>query len=158
MRRDNIVADQEKKKIMNEMLESLLHSGDDILESDDLVEKLELSSKTTIEITARLENAKNIEKKIEDSRKIFKPVANQGARLYFALQDISVLDPMYRYSMSWFQNLFVRPFLDREGEAAVEPEDVKHSESATKNTDRPGGATGRDLDASFVSGSSQNSS
>jgi dynein heavy chain len=85
MRRDNIVADQEKKKIMNDMLESLLHSGDDILESDDLVEKLELSSKTTIEITARLENAKNIEKKIDDSRKIFKPVANQGARLYFAL-------------------------------------------------------------------------
>jgi dynein heavy chain, axonemal len=150
MRRDNIVADQEKKKLMNEMLESLLNSGDDILESDDLVEKLELSSKTTIEITARLENAKNIEKKIDDSRKIFKPVANQGARLYFALQDISVLDPMYRYSMNWFQDLFLRPFQEREAEAA-EPEDVKHSESATKNTDRPGGATGRDLDASFVS-------
>ena len=80
----------------------MLQSGDDILESDSLVDTLETSSKMTIDITATLENAKNIEKKIEDSRKIFKPVANQGARLYFALQDIAVLDPMYRYSMSWF--------------------------------------------------------
>ena len=114
MRRDNIAQDLKRKKIMAQMLEELLASGGDILESDGLVNTLEESSKATIEITASLENAKNIEKKIEDSRKIFKPVANQGARLYFALQDIACLDPMYRYSMSWFQDLFVRPFQERE--------------------------------------------
>ena len=50
--------------------------------------------------------AKHIEDRIEENRKIFKPVAQHGARLYFAIQDLAMLDPMYVFSMKWFSALF----------------------------------------------------
>jgi hypothetical protein len=70
---------------MNEILDTLRNSGSEILESDELVDKLEDSQKVTQDITQKLYIAQQIEQRIEDSRRIFKSVASHGARLYFAV-------------------------------------------------------------------------
>jgi len=56
----------------------------------------------TEDIGIKLMIAQQVEQRIEDSRRIFKPVASQGVRLYFAVQDLAILDPMYKFSMKWF--------------------------------------------------------
>jgi dynein heavy chain len=37
-------------------------------------------------------------------------VAVMAAKLYFALQEMSQLDPMYQFSMKYFRELFVKSF------------------------------------------------
>lgn len=54
--------------------------------------------------------------------------AKQGARLYFAVQDLKLLDDMYQFSMSWFQKLFNSAF-NVEEEASDEEEKSKNDDS-----------------------------
>ena len=88
---------------------------------------LEESKTITQDINHKLTVAKHIEDRIEENRKIFKPVAQHGARLYFAVQDLAMLDPMYVFSMKWFRDLFLQTFKvdndpDSEDEAASKHE------------------------------------
>lgn len=68
------------------------------------------SKKITDDIKHKLLSAKMLEERIEENRKNFKPVAIQGAKLYFTVQELSKLDPMYQFSMKWFRELFLRSF------------------------------------------------
>lgn len=43
-------------------------------------------------------------------REKFEETAKQGARLYFAVQDLKLLDDMYQFSMNWFRILFKQTF------------------------------------------------
>jgi len=96
---------------------TLRTSGHEILESDDFVNQLEESKKVTEDINIKLTTSKHIEERIEENRKTFKPVAQHGARLYFAMQQLSQLDPMYHFSMKWFRDLFLTCFKTDEAES-----------------------------------------
>ena len=37
-------------------------------------------------------------------------MSEHGARLYFCIQELSGLDPMYQFSMKWYRDLFERSF------------------------------------------------
>ena len=43
-------------------------------------------------------------------REKFEETAKQGARLYFAVQDLKILDDMYQFSMNWFRDQFKQTF------------------------------------------------
>jgi dynein heavy chain len=118
---------QQKKQIVNDILDTLRNSGKNILESDDLVNKLESSKQLTNEINHKLNVARHIEERIEENRKIFKPVAEHGARLYFAVQDLPLLDPMYQFSMKWFKDLFDSCFVIEGEEKKEEEKPEEHS-------------------------------
>ena len=85
-------------------------AGEDILEDDSLVISLNDSKKITDEIKVKLASAKHIEERIEENRKNYKPVAEHAAKLYFAIQELTSLDPMYQFSMKWFRELFEKSF------------------------------------------------
>lgn len=108
--KQNIRLTKQKREIVDQILKMLRDSGSDILESDDFVNTLEESKTITQDITHKLTVAKHMEDRIEENRKIFKPVAQHGARLYFAVQDLHMLDPMYVFSMKWFRDLFLQTF------------------------------------------------
>ena len=55
------------------------------MDDDTLVNSLNDSKKITDDIKHKLHSAKMIEERIEENRRLFKPVAVQGAKLYFAL-------------------------------------------------------------------------
>jgi hypothetical protein len=42
----------------------------------------------------------------------YQPVAHHSSLLYFCVTDLSALDPMYCFSLRWFNQLFVRAILD----------------------------------------------
>lgn len=46
------------------------------------------------------------EKEIDKTRDKFKPVAYRASVLFFAIIDLSNIDPMYQYSLQWYSNLF----------------------------------------------------
>lgn len=69
-------------KFESELLDSLNSANPDtILDSDDLVVKLEDTKKNAKEIMEMQIKAKETEKVIEESRKIYIPIADEGAML-----------------------------------------------------------------------------
>lgn len=45
-------------------------------------------------------------KEIDEKRQTYFPSAKRAALLFFALLDISFIDPMYQYLLNQFKNLF----------------------------------------------------
>ena len=109
------------------ILKELRESGSNILETDDLVNTLEQSKIKATETINKLSAAKKFDEKIKKNRENFEPVALQGAKLYFAVQDLSMLDPMYQFSMKWFKDLFNSCFRSGNEEATKEAEEATGS-------------------------------
>jgi len=95
---------------MDQILEMLRTSGSDILESDDFVNAMEESRKITSDITNKLAATRHIEERIEENRKMLRPVAQLASRLFFAVKNLSQIEPMYQYSMNWYRTLFESMF------------------------------------------------
>ena len=68
------------------------------------------SKKITDDIKQKLASARLIEERIEENRKNYKCVAEHGAKLYFCVQELAALDPMYQFSMRWFRELLEKSF------------------------------------------------
>ena len=57
--------------------------------------------------------AEETEKKIDQSRAGYRPVAVHGSVLFFSITDLPNIDPMYQYSLEWFVNLFLITISER---------------------------------------------
>ena len=53
------------------------------------------------------EIAEETEKKIDETRMGYTPIAVHSTILFFSIADLANIDPMYQYSLSWFINLFI---------------------------------------------------
>lgn len=53
-------------------------------------------------------------KTINAVREHFKPVAKRVARLFFVLSDLANVDPMYQYSLKWYEMIYGRGLADAE--------------------------------------------
>lgn len=94
------------KNIENSILKTLQESKGDILEDEMAIEVLDSSKILSIEIMRRREAMKDVEKIINDFRKNYSPVAKHSAIVYYCITDLSNIDPMYRFSLTWFINLY----------------------------------------------------
>lgn len=76
-----------------------------------LVESLEQTKTTAAEVQARDEEARATEAKIDEARGVYRDVAERTALVYFVVQDMVTLSPMYLFSLKVRQpdntNLFV---------------------------------------------------
>ena len=98
---------KELKEIEDTILFKLSNSTGNILDDHELIETLASSKKTSTEITAKVAEAEITEKEIDESRELYRPVAFRATILYFSIVNLSVVDPMYQYSLQWFTALFV---------------------------------------------------
>ncbi|RKP21352.1 hypothetical protein ROZALSC1DRAFT_27237, partial [Rozella allomycis CSF55] len=71
-----------------------------------LVENLETTKRTATEIEVKVEEAKKTEKKINETRELYRPVAARSSLLYFLLNDLNQINPMYQYSLNAFKVVF----------------------------------------------------
>ena len=81
---------------------------DTILENIELIDSLEVTKKTSIEIQQKQEEAKTTEIDINRSRETYRPVAAEGAMLYFLLIQLCIIDFMYQYSLESFTTFFFK--------------------------------------------------
>ena len=79
-----------------------------ILQNFALIESLEVTKKTSTEIKAQQAIAKETEATINKLREIYRPVAAEGAMLYFLLIQLCIVDHMYQYSLESFTTFFFK--------------------------------------------------
>eukprot|EP01022_Parablepharisma_sp_SALTPOND_P013750 TRINITY_DN1846_c1_g1_i1.p2 TRINITY_DN1846_c1_g1~~TRINITY_DN1846_c1_g1_i1.p2 ORF type:complete len:5107 (+),score=843.18 TRINITY_DN1846_c1_g1_i1:25620-40940(+) len=77
-----------------------------LLDNDELVTKM-LETKENYEKNSEaIANLESNMKKIEDTRGKYRSCAREGAILFFVLNDLSHIDPMYQFSLKSYKSLF----------------------------------------------------
>jgi len=112
--KDNLTKQQtefviELAKLESNLLQQLVEADPaTILENVELIESLEFTKKTAIEIQNAQEEATVTQAKIDLSRETYRPVAAEGAMLYFLLIQLCIIDHMYQYSLEAFTGFFFK--------------------------------------------------
>jgi len=102
--KNNASMNKQLKEIEDKILE-LLSADGDILESKELIDTLDYSKKTSTVINKAMEEAKLTEQEIDEVRKSYKGYAFRAQLLFFCVSELGVVDPMYQFSLQWFQQL-----------------------------------------------------
>lgn len=92
----------------DEILKKLSESTGNILEDVALIDTLQQSKEKSDEIKVALEQSEILMKKIDDTRETYRGCGKQAAILYFVLNDLNKIDPMYQFSLDWYKALFMR--------------------------------------------------
>lgn len=77
-----------------------------LLEDEELVQQLAQSKETSDRVKTELENAEANMKRIDDTREGFRSCGKRAAVLFFVLNDLSMINPMYQFSLDWYKALF----------------------------------------------------
>jgi len=104
--KNNASMNKQLKEIEDDILR-LLSADGDILESKELIDTLEYSKKTSAVINKAMEEAAVTEKEIDEVRKSYRDYAYRASLLFFCVTELMVIDPMYQFSLQWFQQLAV---------------------------------------------------
>ncbi|KNE56972.1 hypothetical protein AMAG_17984 [Allomyces macrogynus ATCC 38327] len=94
------------KELEDTLLRELASSTGMILDNTELIKTLEETKTKATEIAQKLVLANQTAKDVEQSRDGYRPVAKCGAILYFVLAELSVINPMYEYSLAAFLEVF----------------------------------------------------
>lgn len=82
-------------------------AGETLLDDLDLLNTLQTSKATSISIQESLTVAEQTEKEIDLAREGYQPCAKRASILFFVLNDMSVIDPMYQFSLNAYNELFM---------------------------------------------------
>lgn len=66
---------------------------------ENLIKGLQNSKKVAAEINQRVKDSKITEAQIDEARESYRPVAYRASLLFFCIIDLSIIDPMYQYSL-----------------------------------------------------------
>lgn len=88
------------------LLRELASSTGNMLDNEDLIQTLENTKSKAAEVMMKLEMAATTSQDIESTRNGYRPAANRGAHLFFVLENMSVVNAMYQYSLSAYLNVF----------------------------------------------------
>ena len=104
-----------------------------ILTNIDLIEGLEITKKTAIQIGIQANEAKETEIKINQLREVYRIVAIEGSMLYFLLIQLCIVDHMYQYSLESFTTFFFKA-IDKTEQFADEEPRVKALQEMIRET------------------------
>jgi dynein heavy chain len=54
----------------------------------------------------RVSEAETTERSINEAREHYRPAATRGSILYFVVADLSLISPMYQFSLPYFSRMF----------------------------------------------------
>lgn len=87
------------KQLEDNLLARLSAAEGNFLGDYALVENLETTKRTAIEIEEKVSEAKVTEVKINDARELYRPASARASLLYFILNDLNVIHPLYVFSL-----------------------------------------------------------
>lgn len=90
----------------DDLLTRLAAAGEDILSDTALVINLEKTKKTAAEIENKVEEAKVTTTRIDEAREQYRPAATRASLLYFILNDLHKINPIYQFSLKAFSVVF----------------------------------------------------
>lgn len=94
------------KSLEDDLLSRLSSAGGNILGDTALVENLETTKKTAAEIEEKVTEAKVTSKEIDEAREHYRPAAARASLLYFILNDLNTINPIYQFSLKAFSVVF----------------------------------------------------
>ncbi|KAI8910835.1 dynein heavy chain and region D6 of dynein motor-domain-containing protein, partial [Gorgonomyces haynaldii] len=98
---------KKKLKEIEDQILQILSSDGNILENEEAIQVLRNSKVLSVELFDKQRIAEETEKKIDETRESYRPIANHSATLFFCIADLANIDPMYQYSLLWFIDLFL---------------------------------------------------
>ncbi|XP_043512192.1 dynein axonemal heavy chain 2 [Frieseomelitta varia] len=110
--KDNLVFTiASNKRTLKELEDKILYllnvAGDTLLDDLDLLSTLQSSKTTSISIEESLIVSEQTEKEIDLAREEYRPCAHRAAILFFVLNDMSFIDPMYQFALDAYITLFM---------------------------------------------------
>jgi dynein heavy chain len=90
------------KSLEDDLLSRLSSAGENILGDTALVENLETTKRTAAEIEQKVAEAKITSAKIDKARELYRPAAARASLLYFILNDLNAINPIYQFSLKVF--------------------------------------------------------
>ncbi|XP_026726846.1 dynein heavy chain 7, axonemal [Trichoplusia ni] len=90
-----------EKKIL-----TVLSTSEHLLEDEEAVQILNSAKDTANEIKEKQEVAMITEAAIDVARNDYVPIAVHSTDLFFLIASLAHIDPMYQYSLGWFEGLF----------------------------------------------------
>ena len=94
------------KAIEDKILKMLYNAEGNVLDNEALVSALGASKRTAGEISERLAQAELTEQDILAAREKYRTVATRGSLIYFVIATLPDIDPMYQFSLKYFQQFF----------------------------------------------------
>ena len=94
------------KTLEDDLLYRLANSTGNLLDDVELIEVLQNTKTTGIEVQEKLANAAETDKRMNVACEEYRPVATRGALLYFLIVDMAAINNMYMVSLQQFLVLF----------------------------------------------------
>uniref|UniRef100_G3T2Y1 Dynein axonemal heavy chain 9 n=1 Tax=Loxodonta africana TaxID=9785 RepID=G3T2Y1_LOXAF len=94
------------KTLEDNLLSRLSSASGNFLGETALVENLEITKQTAAEVEKKVEEAKVTEAKINEAREHYRPAAARASLLYFIMNDLCKIHPMYQFSLKAFSIVF----------------------------------------------------
>lgn len=87
------------KSLEDDLLSRLSSAGGNLLGDTTLVENLETTKRTAAEIEEKVAEAKITSARIDQAREHYRPAAARASLLYFILNDLNTINPIYQFSL-----------------------------------------------------------
>ncbi|XP_054702261.1 dynein axonemal heavy chain 17 [Grus americana] len=94
------------KELEDSLLARLSAAAGEFLGDTALVENLETTKRTAMEIEEKVKEAKVTEVQINVARENYRPAAERASLLYFILSDLNKINPIYQFSLKAFNGVF----------------------------------------------------
>ncbi|NWI39535.1 DYH9 protein, partial [Picathartes gymnocephalus] len=94
------------KTLEDNLLSRLSSASGNFLGDTELVENLETTKRTAAEIVEKVQEFKVTEGRINEAREHYRPAACRAALLYFTMNELHAIHPMYQFSLKAFHVVF----------------------------------------------------
>ena len=117
------------KQTLKDIEDAILHkltsaaTPDELLASEEIITILDQSQKTSEDIKNKMQDIQLVEARFEKVQATFMPVASPASALFFCIDQLSNIDPMYQYSLQFYLDLFQKSLV-----ASKEQENAENAE------------------------------
>ena len=96
---------------MKQIFSRLSSAGSNVLGDTALVENLETTKRTAAEVERKVTEARGTSKEIDAARELYRAAAARASLLYFILNDLNTINPIYQFSLKAFSVVFQKAVL-----------------------------------------------
>ncbi|TNN78389.1 Dynein heavy chain 11, axonemal [Liparis tanakae] len=96
----------ELQRLEDDLLSRLSAAHGNFLGDISLVEQLENTKSTAAHIQCKVVEARENETEINEARELYRPAAERASLLFFIINDLSKINPMYQFSLKTFNSVF----------------------------------------------------